>query len=188
MHTIPLLSLAFALLATTSAFIIPKNQVDGLYQVRRDISGNELHEALAPPSRRDTDSVTAPATNYLEKRGSLGKVHCGCGNTLDHSDTDAAVADLKNQLTSGGSLIANGEAYYSIRGGTVAFVCNSNHNAMLLAWSAEVGHGLAQVTHACGAYVAGSVGGLYGTSIGYMKNSQGLDFCGAALSSPKTHC
>ncbi|KAK3082330.1 hypothetical protein LTS18_004242 [Coniosporium uncinatum] len=189
MHHVPLLGFSLALLSTVSAFVLPANQADGFYQVRRSASGSEIHESVktAPSDRRTTTSSSSSAeTHQLAKRG-WGHTYCGCGIELSHDDTDAAVADLKAQLGDR-SYINPGEAYYSVRGGVVAFVCNDDGNAPLKAWTDVVTQAAQQVTDSCGLYIAGSTGANFEFSIGYMQNSDGLDFCGSALSSGAGSC
>jgi hypothetical protein len=75
----------------------------------------------------------------LTKRGKpWGNTWCGCGSDLDHTDTDAAVADLKSQLTKDGNYTEPGLAYYSFRGGVVALACNLDFNAYLHFWEESV--------------------------------------------------
>jgi len=186
MHHIPLLGFTLALLSTASAFVLPANQADGLYQVRRSASGAEIHESVqwAPLHRRTTTS--SGEKHQLAKRDDMG-TYCGCDNDLSHDDTDAAVADLKAQLGDG-SYIDPSLATYSVRGSVVAFVCNNDGNAPLKAWADIVTQAALQVTNACGWYVAGTAGANFEFSIGYMQNSNGLDFCANALSSPVGSC
>lgn len=190
MHHAAVLGVALALLSSASAFVLPAGQTDGIYKVHRTRSGEEIHNLVrrADPSKADVSSVVA---GPLAKRDTWGQVYCGCGYGLDPGDTDAAVADLKGQLAggpNGASVIAPGMSWYSIRGNTVAFVCNGDHNAKLKAWPDIVGQGLADVTAACGLYVSGSTGANYDFSIGYMQNNGGVDFCGNALTSPAGSC
>lgn len=70
----------------------------------------------------------------------------------------------------------------------MAFVCNNDGNAYMKAWDDIIAQAYAQVTKGCGSYIAGSTGGPFAFSFGYMKYSQGLDFCGNALSSGADHC
>ena len=183
MHHASLLTLMLAVLSTASAYAIPANQPDGIYEVRRSPSGEEIHTALNLPSERRTSA------NPLAKRAfAFGHTHCGCGIKLNTGDTDAAVADLENQLGKAGYLIDASMSYYSIRGGVVAFVCNDEGNAALKASSDIVGQALAQITKSCGRYVAGSTGWVNDFSIGYMNNAKDLDFCGASLGAPADHC
>lgn len=184
MHNVSILGFALALLSTTSAFVIPANQVDGMYSVRRSADGNDVHVAVKPMAARR--SATSSAPHQFGKRD-VGDVHCGCGITLNSGDTDAAVEDLKTQLDNF-EFIDPSMSYYSIRGGTVAFVCNDDGNARLRAWRNEVTEAFSEITAACGLYVAGSTGGYESYSIGYMVNSDGLDFCGNSLSAPGDHC
>ncbi|KAF1945502.1 hypothetical protein EJ02DRAFT_475785 [Clathrospora elynae] len=130
MHHTLLLTLTLTLLSTASAFVLPTNQAKGLYQVRRSSSGHEIHASLSTPPFRRTTTSSSSSTNHLTKRD-WGHTYCGCGFDLSHSDTDAAVADLKVQLGDDGHWIDPGLSYYSIREDVVAFVCNENSNGPL---------------------------------------------------------
>jgi hypothetical protein len=179
-----LVALAAAFLSTTSAYVLPSNQADGFYRVVRSADGQEVHEALdTAPTRR----YTSPSAQHLSKRD-FGQTHCGCGIKLNTGDTDAAVADLKNQLSDKGHWISPSLSYYSIHGSVIAFVCNEDANSVLKAWTDIVTQAAGQITRACGQYVAGSTGANYDFSIGYMQNGNGVDFCGNALSAPAKSC
>ena len=184
MHASSLLTLTLALLSGASALVLPAVQPDGLYQVHRSASGEEIHTRieLAP-------TTTSPSTspNHLAKRA-FGQTHCGCGIKVNAKDTDAAVADLKSQLGKNGHRINPAMSYYSVRGGVVAFVCNLDGNAVLKAWVDIITQAAEQITGACGKYVAGSTGAQYNFAIGYMNNAKGLDFCGKALGAPAESC
>ncbi|KAF2621065.1 hypothetical protein BU25DRAFT_355174, partial [Macroventuria anomochaeta] len=84
-----------------------------------------------------------------------GHIWCGCGFNMNAGDTDAAVADLKGQLdrmASGGTICL---AYYSIRGGTVAFACNRSDRSKRIDGDNFAGY-LRAITSSCGLYIAGT--------------------------------
>jgi hypothetical protein len=112
-----------------SAFVLPANLADGNYQVRRSAIGAEIHASLSPPHLGSSTTTLSSRENHLAKRDSWGKNWCECNSELNHDDTDAAVADLKEQVTTDSVFSEPASAYYSIRGGVVAFVCNLDHDS-----------------------------------------------------------
>ncbi|KAK5995405.1 hypothetical protein PT974_03809 [Cladobotryum mycophilum] len=124
---------------------------------------------------------------------------CGCGYTLNHGDTDAVVRDLKNQVGNGVD-ISWLIAYYSIRGRVVAFACNDVFGQHDYSVSAGVDAEYLVLSYGatnrlCGWYMAGtSFVGFWAPiddnrpSVGYMRYSPDLDFCGNALTSPAERC
>lgn len=189
MYHATLLTSALAFLSGASAFALPSNPIDGIYQVRRSANGAEVHSSLSPAPIQRRTSPSIPASHQLAKReDSWGNTYCGCGFDLNHADTDAAVADLKAQLTADGKYIEPGLSYYSIRGGVVAFACNLDHQAILHVWEDVITQAAGQITNACGEYVAGSEGGHFDFAIGYMRSGPNVDFCGGALTSPANSC
>lgn len=189
MHHATFLTSALALLSGTSAFVLPDNPIDGIYQVRRSASGAEVHSSLGLAPMQPSTSPSISSGHQLAKRDDpWGSTWCGCGFGLDHDDTDAAVADLKSQLTKDGKYIEPGLAYYSVRGGVVAYACNLDSNAYLHVWEDIVTQAAGQITGACGEYVAGSQGGRFDFAIGYMRSGPDVDFCGGALTSPANSC
>ncbi|KAH9883145.1 hypothetical protein J1614_000001 [Plenodomus biglobosus] len=191
MHHTTIITPALALLSMvsmTSAFVLPANLADGNYQVRGSATGAEVHASLSQPRLRRSTTTLSSLENHLAKRDSWGKTWCECSSELKHDDTDAAVADLKQQVTADGVFIEPALAYYSVRGGVVAFVCNLDHDSYLHAWTDLVTEAIEQISSTCGQYVTGSQGGLYDFGIGYMANSEGLDFCGVALGSEEHAC
>lgn len=156
--------------------------------------------------------VAARSLSSLEKRGKtydsqdygfgdgVLEIWCGCGYNLNHGDCDAAVSDLKRQ-TGGGQSIAMGLAFYSIRGGVVAFSCatwpdSSDTYGDPFEWDVEeITLSLAAITKLCGWYVAGTANYMdWGATdwnsplIGYMQYYNGLDFCYAANGAAAGRC
>ncbi|KAF2150018.1 hypothetical protein K461DRAFT_323510 [Myriangium duriaei CBS 260.36] len=194
-----------------SGFKFPAGLGDGTYAVSYDAKGNEAHtllnSTLSSPAQIEAGKIQA--INHLakqdeamiagrggkvrrgmqEKRGALS-TYCGCGIYMDHGNCDAAVEDLKQQLDRGsgddkGGYIEANQAWYSIRGNAVAFICED--------WRAQnwrrddVTNDLAEVTRECGWYVAGTLDGFF-ADVGYMIYTPGLDFCGHATGSPVQKC
>jgi len=105
---------------------------------------------------------------------------CNCAYELDHPSCDAAVADLKNQVGNG-VLIKQGQAYYSIRGISIAYACSYNQYGAprSLVTAIQIATGLAHITNRCGLYITGTYAAKYdsvsaGFDVGYMRNYAGL--------------
>ncbi|KAB2571943.1 hypothetical protein BFW01_g1843 [Lasiodiplodia theobromae] len=185
------------LISAAAAFVLPEGLSDGFYRASIDERGYEIHELLsagiddanptivaqmAPTTENETYDLPA----QLQKRA--GTKWCGCGFTLDHAGCDAAVADMKVQV-SGGVHIQAHLAYYSIKGGVVFFACNTG-NGQLFMDAPTVAYVASEITNACGWYIAGTFArsGYPSEASGYMRYSSGLDFCGAAKSSSAHSC
>ncbi len=180
------------------AISLPDNITDGVFAVTTDDNGNEIHERISgpivtldnapPPHRVDGSRDVSTASRTV-----IFHTWCGCGIGLDHGQCDAAVADLKNQLGRNAREWWTATAWYSIRGGVVAFACNPGSGRT---WAADflVGETLEAVTKKCGWYIAGTGlrevinSGDDEALIGYMRHHPGLDFCKASTSSPVNHC
>ncbi|KAK7189266.1 hypothetical protein DPSP01_003390 [Paraphaeosphaeria sporulosa] len=168
------------LLSSVTAFVIPQGQADGAYSVQLDSRGNEIHARLS-----DAPEISVREASPLVARAVQS--YCGCGIGLNAGDTDAANADLVSQLGRGSNIGAH-LAYYSKRGGVVAFACNLSGGTKLFAGDA-IGQNNAQITASCGRYIAGSRGEPGNWATGYMRTSEnGGNFCGAALSSGAHNC
>jgi hypothetical protein len=115
------------------------------------------------------------------------RVFCGCGFNMNKGDCDAAVANLKDQFGSGNTVPAD-LSWYAISGSVVAFMCNYGGEGPQWMSSAGFAGALEFITQECGEYIAGSIGdtGIY--SNGYMRYSDGLNFCANALASPASSC
>lgn len=128
---------------------------------------------------------------------------CGCGFDMNHDNCDAAVADLIEQTGHGDGVSCNFmDNYYSIRGDVVAFACNDHLGSIETAsgkfqwtdWQLTTSY--AAITKLCGWYIAGTNnwdGGWWAIdfntpNIGYMRWSEGLDFCYNAVSSGASSC
>lgn len=95
----------FALAASVSAWKIPQNTEDGIYQVDELEDGTTVYTKLIdaadidrsmPEAALDTSPVPR---SELEKRAN-DQIWCGCGFDMNRGDCDAAVADLKRQAVS----------------------------------------------------------------------------------------
>lgn len=168
------------LLSSVTAFVTPQGQADGAYSVYVDSRGNEIHARLPE----------APEISVREARPLVARAvqtYCGCGIGVNNGDTDAANADLARQLGRGSNIGAH-LAYYSKRGGVVAFACNLSGGTKLFAGDA-IGQNNAQITASCGRYIAGSRGEPGNWATGYMRTSgNDATFCGTALSSSAHSC
>ncbi|KAL7906652.1 hypothetical protein GGI35DRAFT_458572 [Trichoderma velutinum] len=111
---------------------------------------------------------------------------------MNHGDCDAAVADLKDQVSRQGTLwLGGGLCWYSIRGGVVAFICNPNDRTNTNGFVADnVGLSTSIITGDCGWYTAGTHAWGYYNSllVGYEVYYPGVDFFGTAMSSSLESC
>ena len=93
---------AFSVIASLAqAWTIPANTEDGFYSVSTTKDGSTVHEKISGPLEVELAESKRELSNEvstLEERFPAS-VYCGCGFTLDPGNCDAAVADLKNQLT-----------------------------------------------------------------------------------------
>lgn len=115
------------------------------------------------------------------------KPYLGGYNMVDF-ETDRAVQGLKDQFNLAQSIYTRG-AFYTISGPVVAFFCNlTDYRQSIAPW--RIGQGFAEITSACGLYIAGSLEGLYGeTVLGYMRYyGNGQDFCQESRGSPLESC
>ena len=99
---------------------------------------------------------------------------------MDTADTNAANADLENQIISGThqDVIWPGTAFYSIKNTAVAFVCNvDNMNATVP--KDIVSTSTKDISAACGLFYPGTSRIQYSQALdyGYMNYTTGLDFC-----------
>ncbi|KAF9880399.1 hypothetical protein CkaCkLH20_02353 [Colletotrichum karsti] len=188
--------LVSALVAVSAAFTLPEGTTDGFYLAYYNESGHEVHVKAPDMSYSPADlAPSKPAIrqlrssdNQLLPRGG-GTIWCGCDLTMVSQDCDAAVEDLKSQLTKSiVPLIGAGKAWYSIRGGVVAFMCNKNLIFPAGVGASHYGGDLAEITKACGLYVPGTRERDEGLDVGYMKMHEGLDFCGVARRGAAHHC
>lgn len=171
-------------------------QRDGIYSVFINDAGKQVYEIIAEPNTNYTDGHTPALLESFPEKAELmsrstGHCFCGCGINLHHGDTDAAVADLTDQVARAGTLKTTG-CWYSIRGSVVAFICNQwgnveNTNDF---WAEHVGSSLAVVTADCGWYVAGtySWGYILTLNVGYMVYYPGQDFGANAMGSDRWDC
>lgn len=154
-----------------------------------DSRNTEIHTLLSTHAPLPSPPASPlPSPSLTPRYVWPGEIFCGCGYNLDPPSCDAAVADLRSQL---GSYSTIYQAYYSIRGPVVAFVCNLNPG-FFVTDSDDYGGYIAVVTQQCGRYVAGTYfafdEGEYGADVGYMQYFAGLDFCGAAEGSSQNSC
>lgn len=183
-------------------YTLPANLTDGAYMASLGADGQQIHVRLPDiPLEVDARSLeisTRQEANQFSTRQVVtypNIFHCGCGYYMDHGNCDAAVQDMKNQLGSGVT-IPSGNAYYSIRGNAVAFVCTRAQLTGHWVDAQIFSDAAATITTACGWYVAGTIQhGHWGSSnaqwdedLGYMQYTAGLNFCGNAEGSPASSC
>lgn len=173
--------------ALATAFVIPKGTTDGVYATYTNEDGIEVHERLDNGVTGDSPIQTSKLDTRADK---MWTTACGCGIGLNHGNTDAAVQDLKNQFGSG-SRNQGSINYYSIRGDVVAFSCLQNAG-FTVASANYLTRAFAKVTERCGWYIAGTAqlepDAAQPSVAGYMRYTNGLDFCRNAFASPKTKC
>lgn len=85
-----------ALGSSIQGFVIPRDSADGLYSITTYENGTEVRTKLEDRPN-SFQSAWLPARS-LERRDD-GQLWCGCGFTLNPQDTDAAVEDMKYQLS-----------------------------------------------------------------------------------------
>ncbi|KAH8812871.1 hypothetical protein F5884DRAFT_317843 [Xylogone sp. PMI_703] len=171
---------------------------DGVWEIVYASSPKAVNSARAVDTLEKRGGTDCGMTNTgLGSQKGCFTTWCGCGFTLNHGDCDAAVADLKTQPEKYGS-IGPYLSHYSIRGSVVAFACNIRGGLNGIGsvdysdWM--VTRVLQVVTDKCGWYIAGT--GIYEDlflddeypEIGYMRYSNGLDFCVAADSASAGSC
>lgn len=191
-------ALLFSLLTfagISTAITLPKlpdiRPADGFYLAHLDENGQSIHTLIAAPNNTDFIDGVAPSMPKprIAKRSS-GYCWCGCGYYVNKAGTDAANADLANQIGNGVT-VREQNCYYSIRGGIVAFVCNPYPtNAGATFFKSNVGGCDAVITADCGLYVAGTYAWGYETSylVGYMNWYSGLDFLTASIAGTAKGC
>ena len=219
MKSISLL-LTTALIALVTGTTLPPDLPDGVYSSHIDEHGVEHHVQLSgsssssgfhplswthDPANTNMSSTPAPfdvSADTLEKRNcaadpsTAGQMYCGCPYELDHPSCDAAVADLKAQVGNG-VLITAGQAYYSIRGISIAYACSYTQYGAprSLVTATQISTGLAHITNRCGLYITGTYASKYdnnpaGFDVGYMRNYAGLSqhICDAATNWSQNCC
>ncbi|KAM7192883.1 hypothetical protein V8F20_008680 [Naviculisporaceae sp. PSN 640] len=188
------------LISAVAAFTLPDTPNDGIYKVRIDDNGNEIHEPISSTAISTDISARSllakqdssnPAGTVEARSATLnGPIWCGCDIKLNETETDAAVSDLKSQAGNG-TQIEWGQSYYSTRGGVVAFACA--HDGQVSTSAANITDALKTVTEQCGRYVAGTYHNANSTdefwaTIGYMRYEKGVNFCELARNSKSGKC
>lgn len=103
----------FTLFAWAQAFVIPPGTSDGVYSVFNHEDGTEVHTKISVSSevRRDATGITPfNEVGALERRQN-DRIWCGCGFNMDAGNCDAAVADLKSQMSAQSQLA---DPWYSL--------------------------------------------------------------------------
>lgn len=169
------LLLVAAAIVTVLGFTIPEGQPEGVYSVQSKENRTDLHTRIAEPY---TGPITKRAFYFLNFEPDDARITCGHALNLDHTDTDAAGADIDRQCGSG-ALIVGGYNFYAIRGTTVSFVCNRS-------WDNEYCDARTRdqfdrvITEYCGSYNAGWVTIPY-TGITYGYDIASSEFCGTGI-------
>jgi hypothetical protein len=188
-------SLLVLLPATLAAsYVIPQGTPNGVYRTYLDESGKEVHERIGDgvplSAATPLHDLLTPASS-MEKRGGPWSVAYGCGIGLDHGNTDAAVQDLKNQV---GPDNRNQKDinFYSIRGDVVAFSC-LDHAWWTMTEASYLTNSFSTITSRCGWYIAGTAEqnpdqAAEPAIVGYMRYTNGLDFCRNAFNSNQQSC
>ncbi|KAK3693331.1 hypothetical protein B0T22DRAFT_373944 [Podospora appendiculata] len=188
------LAAALALATSIVAFKLPEGLPDGSYIAFIDENGQEAHQPFSVelqkhlstfPSAKGPSKPSPEAHNTtLEARqDNFWETWCGCGISLPHGNTDRAVQGIKDQCKNaansagaGACAMNSDNAWYTIYGDVVAFMCYGGEATVK-----EISLAFEKVTHACGWYIAGSSQhekGFWEELVyGYMYYSPGLDFC-----------
>jgi hypothetical protein len=191
--------LIFGLAAIGSSFTVPDGQSNGFYRAYYDEAGNEVHE-LVPAGSLNSASPPPVLPNHRYSRARRQEkvvartpiqTWCECDYTMNTADTNAANADLENQIISGThqDIIWPGTAFYSIRNTAVAFVCNvDNMNAIVP--KDIVSTSTKDISAACGLFYPGTSRIQYSQALdyGYMNYTTGLNFCHNAEQSGTHTC
>jgi hypothetical protein len=203
-----------AIASSTAAFVLPAGLRDGTYFVHYNEEGREVHQPVETVNsttldkRQEVLDVEGLSFSPLSKRQRpVDNFSCGCGYTLNPGDCDAAVADLTNQLNHGGGpnncgVIPRERAWYSIRGSVVAFACvGLLADEPIVICGKDLADSLSAVTGRCGRYMAGTmmrtmyspnleigIAPSGAAALGYMRYSDGLDFCKHAEDDRATKC
>lgn len=107
--------------ATAVAFTIPAGQPNGVYSVKTDNNGNEVHTFLHDLLE---NNLQARDNRHINRRQVSGTDLVGCGNyAMNHGDTDAAFNNIIAQC-GGGTSVGKGLDFYSVSGCVVAYFCN----------------------------------------------------------------
>ncbi len=91
---------AFALVAIGQAFTIPKNTAPGVYEVTTRDDGTVVHQRL-PDAERVAARALKRSPQGQDPGPTSDRIWCGCGFTMTPDQTDAVVANLKNQMDNG---------------------------------------------------------------------------------------
>lgn len=100
---------AATLLTLATAFVIPSDSQEGVYAVLTRDDGTEVHTKIAEAAEEKRDPTGITPYNQvrgLEKRQN-DRIWCGCGFGMNSGNCDAAVADLKSQMSKKTSPITN---------------------------------------------------------------------------------
>ncbi|CAI6330889.1 unnamed protein product [Periconia digitata] len=181
--------IAAAFAVSASSWKIPTGATNGIYSAHLDAAGVEVHTKLR---EIPTPSVKKSLTRGLSRRYE-GQIFCGCGYNMDPGNCNAAVDSMKDGLRNEDgvfSYIPGHMAFYAIRNNVVAFACNRGDGSYPLGAN-SFGADLAEITRYCGLYIAGSYQRApdYAALItGYMRYSDGDDFCAASTGSGAGNC
>lgn len=158
-------SLQFTTPSFDGSFTIPPGTADGVYAVQTHDNGTAHHVRLDPARPGTLTSLdgkpmtvsprTAPPPRLAKRQWRYGwRVFCPARpQRVDAGETDAAVADVKRQC--GAKLdVPSGWHIYAVRGSVAAFYCNFVSDATSCS-SDEFGTRAAEISGACGAYIAG---------------------------------
>jgi hypothetical protein len=148
MQYLQLLSLLIATVAA-KGFTVPEGTPDGVYKVEYDAEGSETHTLIGEPVHNAVARSEGSVSRLFARQAD--GVNCG-GYDLNRQNTDDAVEALKRQCNPGA--IGGNLNFYSIAGGTVAYVCNYRGIAVTCSRN-EIGDSANRITGVCGSYRAG---------------------------------
>ncbi|OBT94078.1 hypothetical protein VE01_07083 [Pseudogymnoascus verrucosus] len=185
MHAKTLLVLS-GLAALGSAFTLPGDLANGLYEVSYNEVGEEVHRLVK------TDFESTYVTLDHTKRGAVGnsrQTWCGCAFPMNAGDTNIANQRIADYASSSPQLGA-GAARYAIQNSAVSFICNFSAVSSITVPSNLVSNNAVDISYNCGNFIAGTsrMRPYEHTDYGYMNYSSGLNFCGAAEFSKQGTC
>ncbi|KAF6806309.1 hypothetical protein CPLU01_15908 [Colletotrichum plurivorum] len=183
-----------------AAFTLPETASDGFYVSYYNETGHEVHVKNPDLAALNAILPTGDELAQIQARNlapgpqvarRADTTWCGCGHKMNSGECDQAVSDIKGKFDAEGwgfAGISPGTSWWARRGGVVAFVCNHSRDTNSVMNTPTYTQGLVKITSACGLYIAGTLEHSTVLDVGYMNWAPGLNFCGAARTSPAHSC
>jgi hypothetical protein len=121
---------ASALLALSSAFLIPNGTANGLYVHTRDKDGSHTHTLLSRALENGLVRRIAPSAKFRNKARGLWSEQIVCGNgkgeqyELESSDVHGGIEQFHKGCNSTLNLGNEPNDFYIVYGSAVFFMCN----------------------------------------------------------------